>query len=78
MKRLLLYLFLFGSGFLPLISPAHADEIEVGVSHIVLMWLKAPGNQQAIDTITKVSYSFADIPGVLSVRVGESVTIRRN
>lgn len=41
------------------------------VHHVVLCWLKAPGNADHRTRIMEVSRSFRRIPGVLDVRVGE-------
>ena len=43
------------------------------VSHVVITWLKDPGNSGQRKAIIKVSRQFETIPGVLSVRVGESL-----
>jgi hypothetical protein len=43
------------------------------VNHVVLCWLKEPGNRDHRDRILEVSRTFRDIPGVLEVRVGEAV-----
>lgn len=40
------------------------------VSHIVICWLKEPGNPAARAELIRVSRSFADIPGVTTVRAG--------
>jgi len=41
--------------------------------HIVLVWLKLPGNPTHRSHLIEVSQSFASIPGVKSVSVGEPV-----
>jgi hypothetical protein len=48
-----------------------------GVTHIVLMWLKTPGDAAAIEKIIKTSREFAAIPGVVSVRVGRPLPSTR-
>lgn len=40
------------------------------IQHVVLFWLKEPGNPQAREKIVRASREFASIPGVLDVRVG--------
>jgi hypothetical protein len=40
------------------------------VHHVVLCWLKSPGDAEARDRIIEVSKSFAEIPGVASVSAG--------
>jgi hypothetical protein len=78
MRHLILFTLLFVFYALPLISPANADESKPGLYHVVLMWLKEPGDMEAKKKIAEASSSFADIPGVLSVRVGESVASERD
>ena len=51
------------------IEPAHDHALH----HVVLCWLKEPGNDQTRQEIVEVSKSFRDIPGVLDVRVGRVV-----
>ena len=43
---------------------------EPGVTHVVIFWLKEPGNEAARDRIMHASISFRSIPGVLSVETG--------
>ncbi|NNE93604.1 MAG: Dabb family protein [Verrucomicrobiales bacterium] len=43
------------------------------MEHVVLCWLKEPGNVSHRRQIIETSRSFRQIPGVLSVRVGESI-----
>jgi hypothetical protein len=78
MKHPFLFSLLFVCCTLPLISPANAEENQSGLHHVVLMWLKQPGDAEAKKKITAASYSFAEIPGVLSVRVGASVASERD
>jgi len=78
MKRLLLCSLFFVYCALPWMAPANAGENRAGLHHVVLMWLKQPGDAEAKRNITAASYSFADIPGVLSVRVGDSVASERD
>ena len=51
------------------IGPAH-DHV---LHHVVLCWLKEPGNARHRQQIVEVSKSFRDIPGVLDVRAGQAV-----
>ena len=48
---------------------SHAGQI----THIVLMWLKQPGDAAAIEKILKTSREFANIPGVVSIRAGRAL-----
>ena len=50
-----------------------ADSSSSIVQHIVLCWLNDPGDAQAITEITEHSYSFDEIPGVISVEVGKAL-----
>lgn len=60
---------------------AQAQDAESGpgasVLHVVFVWLKDPGNAAHRAEIIRASRSFADIAGVLEVRVGESVASDR-
>ena len=51
------------------IEPAHDHALH----HVVLCWLKEPGNARPRHQIIEVSKSFRKIPGVLEVRVGQVV-----
>ncbi len=48
-----------------------------GITHVVLLWLKTPGDAAAIEKIIKTSREFAAIPGVVSVRVGRPLPSTR-
>ena len=45
-------------------------ETPRAVTHVVVCWLKDPGNADARDRIIEASRSFSAIPGVLSVSAG--------
>ena len=47
------------------------------VNHVVLCWLKEPGNASHRQKIIETSKTFQKIPGVLEVRVGESIPSER-
>ena len=55
------------------IEPAHDHALH----HVVLCWLKEPGNARHRQQIIEVSKSFRKIPGVLEVRVGQVVPSAR-
>jgi hypothetical protein len=57
----------------PLLA-AHQD----GVHHIVLVWLKQPGDSETRQRIIETSQSFAAIPGVLHVHAGVSMPSERH
>jgi len=50
----------------PAADPRPAGAIE----HVVLVWLKNPGDADARQRIVDASYTFRQIPGVLAVRAG--------
>jgi len=52
-------------------------EKDSNLRHLVLCWLKEPGNQIHRKRIIDVSESFRDIPGVLEVYAGEVVKSER-
>jgi len=47
------------------------------VHHLVLCWLKAPGDDRVKAQIVQVSQGFVDIPGVVSVSAGSAVPSAR-
>jgi hypothetical protein len=47
------------------------------IEHIVIIWLKQPGNIHAQDTVIKASQALKSIPGVISLRSGKSVPSQR-
>lgn len=52
-------------------------EPEQAIQHVVLCWLKEPGNSGHRAQIMEVSKTFRSIPGVLEVRVGEVIASDR-
>lgn len=48
-------------------------ENERAIQHVVLCWLKEPGNAEHRNQIIEVSKTFKKIPGVLEVRVGRVI-----
>jgi len=55
-----------------------ALDSQAGVYHIVLVWLKQPGDAEAIQRIIDASRSFSEIPGVLHVEAGTSMSSGRD
>ena len=47
------------------------------IEHIVIIWLKQPGNTSAQDTVIKSSQALKSIPGVISLRSGRAVPSQR-
>ena len=53
-------------------------ENERAIQHVVLCWLKEPGNAEHRNQIIEVSKTFRKIPGVLEVRVGKVIESDRS
>ena len=66
--------------FVALIGTANAvqAEVEQGVAHVVLIWLKEPGNALHRETIISESKKLKSIPGVLDLQVGEVIPSERD
>lgn len=43
---------------------------ESAIQHVVVVWLKEPGNAEAREKVIEATYGFAEIPGVLAVTAG--------
>jgi len=56
----------------------HQSEREQALNHVVLCWLKEPGNTEHRNQIIEVSKTFTKIPGVLDVRVGKVIESNRS
>ena len=48
-----------------------------GVSHVVLMWLKNPGDATAVKKIIEASRQFRQIPGVIDIKAGRPLPSTR-
>ena len=48
-------------------------ENERAIQHVVLCWLKEPGNAEHRNQIIEISKTFRKMPGVLEVRVGRVI-----
>ncbi len=55
-------------------EPGH----DTAVVHVVLVWLKEPGNLEHRQRIIEISREFETIPGVIDVSVGEVVPSDRS
>jgi len=53
------------------------DRLPGAVTHIVVCWLKTPGDSAARDKIIESSGALRDIPGVLSVSAGRMLPSTR-
>jgi len=54
-----------------------APEPENGISHVIVCWLKEPGNADACRQLIERSKSFTRIPGIRSIGVGRSLPSTR-
>ena len=52
-------------------------ETKPEVTHVVLFWLKEPGNKLHRNNIINASHSFTNIPGVINVKAGEPLPASR-
>ena len=71
MKKILqslLFLVLFGTAYI-----THAEE-DKRVSHVVVVWLKEPGNAQMREKFINISRSLESLPGVLSRHVSAVIS----
>jgi Stress responsive A/B Barrel Domain len=57
-------------------SKEHAKP-QAAVTHVVLVWLKTPGDEAARRRIIETSRTFRTIPGVVSVRSGTALPSTR-
>jgi hypothetical protein len=73
MKNILTLLLVFTVGC---VSTNHSG-LKQELSHVVLCWLKEPGNTEHRDQIINISRTFKKIPGVLEVRAGEVISSDR-
>ena len=53
----------------------HSDPV---LSHVVLCWLKEPGNVEQRNRIIKMTESFKEIPGVRAARAGNPIMSERD
>jgi len=74
LKRILTLIF---GLFLAQMGASIADQTPPRVVHVVLVWLKEPGNPDHIAQIIEATRRFSNIPGVDEVRVGKSVVSER-
>ncbi len=58
-------------------SPTTTNTQERKVVHIVLLWLKEPGNHEHIQQVVDVSNQLKEIPGIQELRVGKSIPSER-
>jgi hypothetical protein len=78
MLRRWIWLLLFATAAVfPLSVLAAEPGHNAAVVHVVLVWLKEPGNPEHRQRIIDASRQFKTIPGVIDVSVGEVVTSNR-
>ncbi len=54
------------------------SQRQTSIHHVVLCWLKEPGNIQHRERIVEVTRSFREIPGVLDARAGQVIASDRS
>ncbi len=62
---------------LPAPAPAAPAPRSKPITHIVIFWLKRPGNKQDQARLARATESFRGMPGLLRVEVGRSLPVRR-
>lgn len=73
MKRILLISLILLTGCVTV------REAETGpVHHVVLFWLKEPGNAEHRRKLIETSKSFKELPGVIDVRAGQVLESKRD
>lgn len=68
-------LLVFSSG---LMDQVFADCTEPRIVHVVLVWLKEPGNQEHRAQVIEATRKFEEIPGIEEIRVGEPISSQRS
>jgi heme-degrading monooxygenase HmoA len=74
MKKLFISLLFISSFFSANITHAQADQ---RVSHVIVVWLKEPGNVQMREQFIKASRALEALPGVLSRHVSAVIPSNR-
>lgn len=54
-------------------EPENLSAKSQGISHVVIVWLKDPGNQEHTTQIIETTKGFTNIPGVTRVQTGRVV-----
>lgn len=70
-----MFLLVFSSG---LMGQVFADCTEPRIVHVVLVWLKEPGNQEHRAQVIEATRKFEEIPGIEEIRVGEPISSQRS
>lgn len=59
-------------------TPLPAQQVNNGVNHVILLWLKDPGNLKQQQQIIDATRSLEKIPGVINIRVGTVMPSERS
>lgn len=73
MKPLLSYVLFLALLFSGCSQMPVVDESVATVNHVILLWLKEPDNLHHKQQIIEATESLNQIPGVVSIRVGEAI-----
>ena len=77
MNRLVVIIILLGLLFSSCSNAPYSPADDTTVNHVVLLWLKDPGNVQQQQQIIEATRSLEEIPGVIKIRVGKKITSPR-
>ena len=77
MKKMLLVLQIAVLGFLSITANTVSAKENKKITHVVMVWLKQPGNQQQRAAFVKASEKLNDLPGIVSRHVGVVHTSNR-
>jgi len=70
MKKMLIVLQIAVLGFLSITATSVSAKENKKITHVVMVWLKQPGNQQQRTAFVKASEKLNDLPGIVSRHVG--------
>lgn len=63
-------------------TPNHSQQdknfLQSQIQHVVIIWLREPGNTSHRQTLIEASQQLTEIPGVISVEGGEVITDNRS
>jgi len=77
MKKITAIIILFGLVLSGCSHSPHTNFDNGGINHIILLWLKDPGNPRQQQQIIRATKELENIPGVIKVRVGTSIASKR-
>ena len=69
---MLLSLMMSGCSHVP-----QTKTVNGGINHVILLWLKDPGNPRQQQQIIRATKELEKIPGVVKIRVGTSIASKR-